>query len=362
MIRSLRSTFVRFALPLGLCLASLARAEWKQDDKTVAWMQGEKTVWSFTFDAARGKAFFEPLTINGGPSLTSFRPADHPHHYSLWFSWKYINRTNYWEESVGPGISAGRTSWTPPVIDTRPDGSATIRMAVTYSNRANNRLDMIEQREITVSAPDAQGSYNIDWKARFMAGPDGAYLDRTAMPGEPGGAVNGGYAGFSIRMASDPLHIAYLSTDGPITEWVSGRNRPNVPAVASNFTDGDKSVGGVAILSDPKNAGTRAPWYLINQGEMRFMCAAILAPSPKQIYAGSQFDLHYRVAMKADAWTPQTLAAAHADWNRVINPPPPAPAGRGGRGGPPAAGAPAGAPAAAAAPATPANPTAPAAR
>jgi hypothetical protein len=295
-------------------LVSGLHAEWARDDKALTWKNGDKVVWSFSFDPARGKAFFEPLTVNGGPSLTSFRPADHPHHYSLWFSWKYINHTNYWEEQVGPGVSAGKTSWAIPAIETKPDGSATIRLAVTYSNRAKALVDMIENREIVVSSPSADGSYTIDWRARFMAGPDGALLDRTPMPGEPKGAVNGGYAGFSIRMASPPIGVSYLSTEKVITEWASSRSRPNAPAVASNFAEGGKDVGAIAILSDPRNAGENAPWYLINQGEMRFMCAAILAPKPKQLAPGEQMTLSYRVVLSPEGFTPASLKAAHAAW------------------------------------------------
>ena len=295
-------------------LPAAVRADWQRDDKTLAWQQGDKTIWRFSFDPARGKVFFDPVTLNGGPSLTNFRPIDHPHHYALWFSWKYINHTNYWEEQVGPGISAGKTSWSVPVIETKPDGSATIRLALTYTNRAKARVDMVENREITVSAPAADGSYHIDWKARFMAGFDGALLDRTAMPGEPGGAVNGGYAGLSIRMAAPPLAITYLSTEKIITEWPGSRSRPSVPAVASNFSDGGKDAGAVAILSDPKNSGENAPWYLINQGEMRFMCAALLAPKPLQLAAGGQMELNYRIALRPAAFTPDLLNAAHAEW------------------------------------------------
>lgn len=306
------------ALLIAAFASTSLRAEWQRDEKTLAWKSGDKTLWSFSFDPARGKAFFEPVTVNGGPSLTSFRPVDHPHHYSLWFSWKYINQTNYWEEQVetagGARISAGKTSWAVPSIETKPDGSATIKLALTYSSRASSRVDMVENREIIVSAPAADGSYTIDWRGQFMAGPDGALLDRTPMPGEPRGAVNGGYAGLSIRMASPPLGISYLSTEKVITEWPGSRSRPSVPAVASNFTDAGKDVGAVAILSDPNNIGQNAPWYLINQGEMRFMCAAILAPKPLQLKAGEQMALNYRVAFRPTAWTPESLAAAHANW------------------------------------------------
>lgn len=308
--RSAAAWFITLALAV-----SFTRAEWHKDDTTLAWKAGGKTVWSFSFDPARGKAFFEPLTVNGGPSLTNFRPADHPHHYSLWFSWKYINRTNYWEEQAGPGISAGKTSWSAPAIETKPDGSARIRMVVTYVPRAKATIDLVENREIAVSAPAEDGTYTIDWRARFMAGPDGALLDRTAMPGEPRGAYNGGYAGLSIRLAGDPLAIEFLSTEKTITEWERSRNRPNVPAVAANLTDGGKAMGAVAILSDQRNVGSKPPWYLINQGEMRFMCAAILAPTPRQIAPGNQFDLNYRIVISAKTFTPESLSSTHATWS-----------------------------------------------
>src|SRR5688500_19719288 len=43
-------------------------------------------------------------------------------------------------------------------------------------------------------------------------------LDRTPMPGEPNGAVNGGYAGLSARLAAAPVTMTVMSTEGPVTE------------------------------------------------------------------------------------------------------------------------------------------------
>jgi len=59
-------------------------------------------VWRFRFDpAASSKPFFDPVRVAGGPALTWARPPDHVHHLGLWFSWKYINGLNYWEEKAG---------------------------------------------------------------------------------------------------------------------------------------------------------------------------------------------------------------------------------------------------------------------
>ena len=64
-------------------------------------------MWQLSFDPAKGKPFFHPVSVNGGTSLTNFRPEDHPWHYGLWFSWKLINGANYWEENRETGRAQG---------------------------------------------------------------------------------------------------------------------------------------------------------------------------------------------------------------------------------------------------------------
>jgi hypothetical protein len=300
---------------------SAGRVEWQRDDTSLALRSGTNVVWRFSFDPGKGKPFFHPLSVGGGPSLTNFKPEDHPWHYGLWFSWKYINRVNstnhvnYWEEDRVTGNAQGKTRWTAPVINTTPQGGATIRLELSYIN-PSNQVDMTEKREITVSAPAADGGYTINWKAHFVAGDAAVTLDRTPMPGEPGGQTNGGYAGLSFRMAALPLSVSMLSTAGPVTNFVSDRARPAASAVACNFTEGAKVTGGVAILSDPANAGEKAPWYLIDDAKrtFRFACAAILAPKPLALAAGGKMDLNYCVCVQPQAWTVESLQAAQARW------------------------------------------------
>lgn len=290
--------------------AALARAEWQREQTALAWLDRGKVMWRFSFDPKAGKPFFDPITVAGGPSFTNFKPDDHPWHYGLWFSWKYINRANYWEENRQTGKAEGRTTWGPPMLQTSDDGSALIRIEIKYTH-PSGRVDLKEIRRIHVSAPASDGSYTIDWNASFTGGTEGALLDRTPMPGEPNGAVNGGYAGLGIRLAAPPLAMAVMTVDGPVTELVSDRARPSSPAVSFNFRDGDKDVGGIAIFSDPANndSGDEVPWYLVNSEQMRFACAAVLAPKPIQLAAGAEWDLRYRIAVKPMAWTPEALQA-----------------------------------------------------
>jgi hypothetical protein len=308
-----------FALALVLACASAsrsnveagaARGTWLRTENSLAWKAGDSTLWRFSYDPKAGKPYFHPVRVGNGPSLTNFKPEDHPWHYALWFSWKYINHVNYWEENRVSGQAAGATRWSTPVIDARPDGSARIAMRLTYA-RPTGEVDLTEARVLDVSAPAADGSYTIDWSMRFTAGKDGAALDRTPMPGEPNGVVNGGYAGLSARLAAAPATMSVMTTEGPVTEFRGERARPNAAAAAGNFSLDGRDLGGVAILSDPANIAEKAPWYVIdNKRDFRFICAAILAPAVRTIPPNGELALRYRVAIRPTAWTQDALREA----------------------------------------------------
>jgi hypothetical protein len=295
-----------------------ALGEWQRDDKSLAWVSGTNVFWRFSFDPGKGKPFFHPLAPGGSTPLTNFKPADHPWHYGLWFSWKYINHSNgaahvnYWEEDRA-GNAQGKTRWEPPTIETQTDGRATIRLNLRYVNPAGE-TNMTELRELQVSAPLADGGFSIDWLARFTVGDKDLVLDRTPMPGEPGGAVNGGYAGLSARMVPLPVTMSVLTTTGRVERFVSNRARPKAAAVACNFSDGLRDIGSLAIFSDPANTGGAAPWYIIDSRQMPFICQALLAPKPRSVPAHGEFTLRYRIGVSPKAWTQAGLEASQKEW------------------------------------------------
>lgn len=305
--RSLPTTLMIFAALLALS-SGIARAEWQSDAISIAWLDGTQVVWKFSFDPKAGKPFFHPLSVAGGPILTQARPDDHPWHYGLWFSWKYINRVNYWEESRETGRPDGATAWQVAALETQRDGSAVIRLDITYTH-PSGRLDLVENRTLQVSAPANDGGYSITWHSHFKAGPEGALLDRTPMPGEPDGKVNGGYAGLGLRLAPEPLAVSYVSSAGPVAPFVDNRARPAAAAVAANLVDGKKQAGSIAIFSDAASSGVAAPWYFVDapQSQMRFVCAAVLAPKPIKLAPGAEMQLNYRIAIRRAAWTAEDL-------------------------------------------------------
>lgn len=301
------------SIALAVALPLSAHAEWQQNEKELAWKNGQQTLWRYSFDLDKGKPFFDPLSIRG-TRLTNFRPEDHPWHYGLWFSWKYINEANYWEENRESGKAQGATRWSKPQIRAREDGSASIRMNLTYTH-PSGRVDLTEDRLLEVSAPDQAGRYTIDWRSNFTAGKQGAVLDRTPMPGEPKGAFNGGYAGLAARLAGAPLSMSVVSTQGPITEFVTDRARPSAPAVASNFNDAGRAVGSIAVLAHPSNLTQDAPWYIINAEDgMRFICSAVLAPAIRKLPANAEWNLSYRIIVQSEPFTPESLRSASEAW------------------------------------------------
>ncbi len=311
------SSFLRisFALPVFFaCLA--ARAEWQRADDTLAWKADGQTLWKFCYGQNLSKPYFHPLAVKGGEPLTTLSPPDHLHHYGLWFAWKYINHVNYWELDKKTGKSVGPTKWDAPEITTHDDGSAEIKMNLRYVSPSNETECLLaEQREIKVSAPQKDGGVTIDWSAKFTAGETELLLDRTHMPGEPGGAVNGGYAGFSMRAAQDPAKVEFVTIEGPIEKFESDRARPNTKAAAANMTQNNRTDG-VAILSHASNVGGDSPWYMINSKTMRWFSPALIAPAAKKVAPHESFTWKFRIITKSGAWKSEELKSASDEFNK----------------------------------------------
>jgi len=210
------------AIVLSAAAAQAGEAEggwrWRQEPgKSVALVGPEGVLWQFNFASDLHLPYFHPLATVDGRSLTQNSPPDHAWHHALWFAWKFINGVNYWETDKKTGKSAGRTVWTGAQITTRTDHTARIEMALAYRPAGSTgKAVMTERRVMETGAPDAEGVYHVDWTATFTAGEKDVTLDRTPIPGEPGGKPWGGYAGLSVRLAKDLADRVATSSDGPV--------------------------------------------------------------------------------------------------------------------------------------------------
>ena len=292
---------------MSALLPSTSRAEWRREPNSIAWLRGGAEVWRFVFDPREGKPHFAVLAP-AGTNLVAAHPEDHVWHYGLWFSWKLINGVNYWEELGSPPLAEGATRWAAPEIATQPDGAATIRLGVSYV-RADGRVELSETRELRLSAPAADGGFSIGWSAHFVAGEAGAVIDRTPMPGEPGGQVNGGYGGLGLRLPATAERLTMTTPGGPVLRFDNERARPFAAVLGCNLATGSQPLGGVAIINLAPGTGVAEaiPWYVVSSPKMRFVCAAILAPQSLTLGPGATLDLRYRILVRPAVWTPEAL-------------------------------------------------------
>jgi hypothetical protein len=242
--------------------------------------------------------------------VTADRPPDHIWHHGLWFSWKYIQDVNYWEVEAGTGRPAGRTSWKPASIEARPDGSARIVLELDYRPAGAAEPVLAERRTIEVSPPARDGVYALDWEAVFRATRD-LVLDRTPMPGEPRGQVNGGYAGLALRLSTG-LRDRLVTTDaGPASGWTSDRYRGRHAGLDYSGTAEGDPVG-VAILDHPANPRSPVAWYAIRSAAMSFFNPAVLSAAPLPLRAGERMTLRYRILVHSGRWDAARLRAESA--------------------------------------------------
>jgi len=277
---------------------------WAKTDKSFALKNDGKAIWQFNYGKETSKPFFHPVSLTDGTVLTEDRPTDHPWHHALWFTWKYINGVNFWEENR-EGISKGKTDWSNVKVTTQDDNSAKITMDLTYNIRGQEPI-LSEKRLMTVSPPDKNGVYYIDWTSKFTACSDiDVKLDRTPIPGDPGGKAWGGYAGLSVRLNGKGDKWEVTTEKQPITfENGTYRGKANAMEFSGVF---DEKHAGIAILDHPENLNSPTPWYSIAGKPMKYFGPAVICHKPHTIAAGKTLELKYRVIVHPKKWNSKNL-------------------------------------------------------
>jgi hypothetical protein len=271
-------------------------------------------LWRFRYGPDLDTAYFHPLNTADGRTLTWDRPPDHLWHHGLWFSWKFINAVNYWEIDTRTGRPGGRTTWSNVRVETAESQTGRIAMDLAYRPAGEDVPVLTEERSIEARPPDAEGTYSMDWTLAFRA-VQKVVLDRTPIPGEPGGQGWGGYSGLSLRLAAALAERAVASSDGPIIEMPEGRHRGRHTAVDySGLVDGKPE--GIAVLDDPRNPGSPTPWYVIRSAEMSFFSPAVLCYGPITLEADQRLTLRYRVIVHHGRWDSTRLNAEYAKYSR----------------------------------------------
>ena len=111
----------------------------------------------FVWDAPR--PYVHPLTTPAGAVLSVEAPADHPWHHALWFTIKFVNGENFWEEYGEFGLL--RTTG----VDDGADGSTA---TLDWIAPDGESVRLRETRTVHATVIDDE-TYAIDWSEELHA-------------------------------------------------------------------------------------------------------------------------------------------------------------------------------------------------
>ncbi len=240
------------------------------------------------------KPCVHPLVTPAGHVLSGFEMSDHPWHRGLWFTIKYMNGVNFWEETPPFGIQKSNGE---PRATLLSDRSAGIEHQLEWTAAAGG-LAIREERSLVTSSDDA-GIGCIDWSTTLHAQQD-LLLDRTPF------TTWGGYGGLIFR-ASRELHDARFITPGAEpTQAMTGQTGPW--AALEGLMDGGKNQRvSLAMFDHPSNPRSPSPWYGKCINGYNFMNAAFLFHEPLQLGKGEALSFRYRILYRDGLWSPDEL-------------------------------------------------------
>lgn len=306
-MRSLRACQISLSL-IGLIVLTgqaSGQLKWQQDEKSLSLLNSGKVVWRFNAEEGEMKPCFHPLATLDGTPLTAYEPKDHPWHRGAWFSFKYINGVNYWEEDGKTQLSPGRTRVEAVTFTPNEDFSAKLEFTLGYSPPGKPEL-IHEQRVLMVSAPDQDKNYRIDWQMSFTARQD-VTLQRTPLPGEPEGKPYGGYAGLSVRMAPMLAAGTAINSGGQRGEQVHGQT--------ANWISLSQPSGGISVFDHPGNPTFPTAFYY--NAQMPFFSPSILFHKSMELKKDEILNLSYRILVSSKAPTTADLNAEFDSFKKL---------------------------------------------
>jgi hypothetical protein len=235
-------------------------------------------------------------------------PADHPWHHALWFTIKFVNEENFWEEYGEFGtLRATR-------VETVDDDTVRAELDWIAPDGASVRLREVRATRTTTVDAD---TYAIDWTEALTV-PVATVLDRTPF------TTWGGYGGLTLRGAPDWTDTVITLDDGVARERTLGERSRwlTIEGRARDARAGPERSAGVALLDHPDNPRHTTPWYAstradtYGEGWANFVNAAFLWDEPLALAAGETLELRYRVLVHDGGWDRERVDHEYEQWTR----------------------------------------------
>lgn len=259
----------------------------------------ETPLWRYVY-GGKPKPFFHPLATPAGHVLSLFEPSDHVWHRGLWYTIKFINGENFWEEHTGQPWATQQTI-TPP--DVTHEAGDRIRVASKLNwVRPNGETIIRESRSFIYSTID-QDAYALDFTFDLTFAVD-ATLDRTPF------TTWGGYGGLTMRGNRNWLQTRLLFDDNT----TSNRPTPKISKWCdmTGMIDGARDTQvGIATFDHVSNPRHPTPWYG-STGAGHYYNAAFLFNEPMKLSAGQALSQKYRVVVHDHERSAEQLNALYA--------------------------------------------------
>lgn len=257
----------------------------------------EAPLWRYTY-GGKPKPFFHPLRTPAGFCVSLFEPYDHVWHRGLWFTIKFINGENFWEENDPYGV---QRSPLPPMV-THEAGGVIVWTHDQLWERPHGAGNAFTETRRIAYRPLSAEAYALDWDVALTAQAD-LLLDRTPF------TTWGGYGGLTLRGNRNWQKTRLLFSDGSTSDRPTG-----IPALwadlSGTFDGGLHQYGGVALFDHPGNIRHPSPWYGAT-GLGHYINAAFLFHEPLSVAAGETLRLRYRALIHDRIWDLPELQAAY---------------------------------------------------
>lgn len=265
---------------------SLAQA-W--DDRIAVTSPNDGGSLSYRYASSLPKACVHPLVTPRGHCLSGFEMSDHVWHRGLWFTIKFVNGTNFWEEHEPFGVQVSRSQ---PLAELLASDWLRISHMIEWTSAATGAV-LGETRVLDVRMSD-DGVGTIDWSSRLHATQDLA-LDRTPY------TTWGGYGGLSFRAARELHEASFMLPNGETASGLTGQ--PHDWVVLSAKLDGGANERvSLGMIDHPSNPRSPSPWYCKSGNGFTFLNAAFLFHEPLTLQREQTLHFRYRVLYRDGVW------------------------------------------------------------
>ena len=288
----------------------------------VSWTDAEVTVagrWTYAW-GDRKRPFLHPVMTPAGHVLTRNEPEDHPWHHGLWFTIKFVDGDNFWEEMAPYGVL--RHQGRPEVVE-GSDGTVSVVGDLHWTRGDRQTLALTEHRRFThVPLADEAGNsgYAIDLDTTLVPA-TAVRLDRTEF------TTWGGYGGLTLRGADDLVDTRLLLADGSVHDRLLGTPSPwcDLSGVSGADTPGAAgpvvAPAGLALFDHPGNRRFPTPFYASTfdgYGEgawTNFFNAAFLFHDGMDLAAGEELRIRHRTVVHDGHWPAARLQSEWEAWS-----------------------------------------------